>query len=365
MSQRFWSQMNQSTKKSINGFRRVSLITVVAVYFLILVGGIVRSTGSGMGCPDWPKCFGSVVPPTSVDQLPKNYQEIYLQKRIAKNERFVASLEKFGFKETANRIANDKSILIEEEFNAVKTWIEYINRLIGVAIGLLIVLTVWKSLSLWSVDKIIPLFSIASLVLVVFQAWIGSLVVSTNLLTWMITLHMVLALVLVAFLIYAYYRSERLLKDNVVKQPSIPSKIKVMLGAAIVLMVIQVVLGTQVREQIDQISSSLGNMLREEWVDRVGLNFLIHRSFSILILGTNLLYFFWIFKYTTRKSIVNIWSQALVLLVILEIVTGIGMAYYGIPAFLQPIHLLIGSLIVGLQFLLLLQIKDPIQLGLK
>lgn len=356
--------MNQSTKNNINSFRSVSVYTVVAVYFLILVGGIVRSTGSGMGCPDWPKCFGSVVPPLSVDQLPKNYQEIYLQKRIAKNERFVASLKMLGFSEAADRIANDKSILIEEEFNALKTWIEYVNRLIGVAIGLLIILTVWKSIALWKIDRVIPILSIASLVLVLFQGWIGSLVVSTNLLTWMISFHMILALVLVALLIYVYHRSERLLKSDFVKM-DVPEKVKWILIIGIFLMIVQVVIGTQVREQIDQISFSLGNMLREEWVDRVGFNFVIHRSFSILILGSNLLYLIWVFKYTLRKSQVNLWSQALILLVILEIVTGIGMAYFGIPAFLQPIHLLIGSLIIGVQFLLLLQIKDQKQFRLK
>jgi cytochrome c oxidase assembly protein subunit 15 len=53
------------------------------------------------------------------------------------------------------------------------------------------------------------------------------------------------------------------------------------------------------------------------------------------------------------------------MLVILEIITGIGMAYFGIPAFLQPLHLLIGSLIIGVQVLLLLQIRDHIQFRFK
>jgi heme a synthase len=340
--------MAQSTKNKVNSYRRLSGITVVAVYFLILVGGIVRSTGSGMGCPDWPKCFGSVIPPTSVNQLPVNYQEIYLEKRLAKNERFVATLSKLGFKETADQLANDKSIQIEEEFNATKTWIEYINRLIGVVIGLLILATLVKSFSLWSQDKWITITAFLSLVLVAFTGWIGSIVVSV---------HMLLALALVAVLLYSHRRAARLLATNQITSP-MPKKIFGLLLAASILMLIQVVLGTQVREGIDRVSFAMGNMLREEWVGKVGVVFLVHRSFSLVLLALHVLYFVWAFKFSTRHSPLSYWNQGLLLLLLLEIVSGMGMAYFGVPAYLQPVHLLFGSMILGVQFILMLQLKE-------
>lgn len=355
--------MNQSTKTIVNSFRRISTWTVIAVYFLILIGGIVRSTGSGMGCPDWPKCFGRIIPPTNIDQLPDDYQELYLQMRLAKNARFVATLEKLGFSEKANQIANDKSILVEEEFNATKTWIEYLNRLTGVLIGLLIILTVWKSFKLWKIDPVIAIYSVIALILVLFTGWVGSIVVSTNLLHWMITFHMLLALALVAVLLYVNHRSDRL-QFNHRMSVHVPAKVRYLLVLAAVLTLIQVVLGTQVREEIDQISFALGDLLREEWIARLGIDFVIHRSFSIVLLGVHLLYFYWAFKYSVRRSKVNLLSQLLMLVLLVEIVTGIAMAYFGIPAFLQPLHLLFGSLILGFQFLIILQLKDHVQFKL-
>lgn len=356
--------MKQKNLNNLNSFRRISLITVLAVYFLILVGGIVRSTGSGMGCPDWPKCFGSWVPPTSVNQLPSDYQEIYLRKRVEKNEKFVAQLDRLGFKNKAEEIRNDKSILIEEEFNPTKTWIEYINRLIGAVIGVLVLLTFIKSLSLWSLDKLIPVLAFFNLILVLFQAWIGSIVVSTNLLTWMITLHMVLALLIVCLLLYIHYRSYKLaypIKPMTEK----PKRLYSILLIAFLLMVIQIVLGTQVRETVDMIAFEYGNMLRGEWIENLGLEFLIHRSFSLLILGVHLLFIYKIYKYSLRHANVFKWSQLLLLVLFLEIMTGVGMAYFAIPAFLQPLHLLLGSLIIGIQFIILLQLSDQKKLNIE
>jgi cytochrome c oxidase assembly protein subunit 15 len=123
-------------------------------------------------------------------------------------------------------------------------------------------------------------------------------------------------------------------------------------------MLIQVVLGTQVREGIDRVSFAMGNLLREEWVGKVGLVFLVHRSFSLLLIAVHVVYFVWSFKFSLRASSVAFWNQALLVLLLLEIVSGMGMAYFSIPAFLQPVHLLFGSMILGVQFSLLLQLKE-------
>src|SRR5688572_22855558 len=119
----------------MRSFRRLTISTLVAVYLLILVGGIVRSTGSGMGCPDWPKCFGNWVPPTSVSELPVDYKDTYAAYRDKKNKRFAKYLAGFGMKETAEKLLNDPGVLKEADFNPTKTWIEYVNRVIGVIIG--------------------------------------------------------------------------------------------------------------------------------------------------------------------------------------------------------------------------------------
>lgn len=333
-------------------FRRFSAVTIIAVYLLILVGGIVRSTGSGMGCPDWPKCFGNWVPPTEVSQLPSDYKEVYAQQRAEKNEKFVRYLLALGFEEEAYQIQNDPSILVEEDFNVVKTWTEYVNRLIGAIIGILIFGTFVLSVRYWKTDKTIVVLSFLAFVLVGFQGWIGSIVVSTNLLQWMITVHMLLALLIVCLLIYVYYRSKRSVLSLKVEGAG---KLVVVIVICMIATLVQIVLGTQVREAIDIISEQ---MARTEWIENLGIRFKIHRSYSILLLAIHVYLARLLYIKNGGQLLLQRASGFLLLIVVVEAVSGAVMAYFGVPAFIQPLHLLLGTMITGLQYYLLLLIRN-------
>jgi len=328
--------LNQTATK---GFFKLCLTTLVAVYFLIAVGGIVRATGSGMGCPDWPKCFGSWVPPTTVEQLPEDYKESYAQYRDKKNQKFVRLLHSIGMDQTADQISNDKTILIEADFNPVKTWIEYLNRIVGVIIGLLIVLLFARSIKYRKSNPAIFWLALTTLVAVLFQGWFGSIVVSTNLTQWTITVHMFLAMVIVAILVY-------LLSISRDQQTQIETtgSVRWVLAVCAALLLIQTFLGTQVREAIDRLAGAS----RETWIGSLGAEFIIHRSFSwVIVLAHG--YLVWkLYKTSFAKTL----TTTLMVLILASVFSGIGMAYGGVPPFLQPIHLTLATVTFGLQLYL-------------
>jgi heme a synthase len=327
-------------------FYRLSLATLVAVYFLILVGGIVRSTGSGMGCPDWPKCFGSWVPPTSISQLPEDYKEIYSEQRHQKNIRFANYLRTLGFTETADKIVTDESIREEADFNPVKTWIEYVNRLIGAVIGLLIFAVLIYSLRFWNTHRTLTIVALLTFILVGFQGWIGSIVVSTNLTPWTITVHMFLALVIVALLVYLVHQA-----SQSQWQFKYVSGLYPWLIACIGIVLVQILLGTQVREALDQIVSQ--NVDRENWIESLGLAFIVHRSFSWVVLLVHAVVLIKLFRSGFNKR----FTLSVLLLILGTILSGTGMAYFSVPALLQPIHLVLAAITFGVEFLLVLQLN--------
>ncbi len=341
-----------NTSSKYKRFRRIGVLTVFAVYFLILVGGIVRSTGSGMGCPDWPKCFGSWIPPTNVNQLPEDYLEVYKQKRIEKNQKLGGYLESAGFEEIGAYIFSHPSQYIETEFNATKTWIEYLNRVVGVIIGILIFLTLLYSVPFLKTDPTVFYLSLISFILVGIEGWLGSIVVSTNLLPITITIHMALALVLVALLQYAVVRAG---ERNTETTIPFSNRLNVTIWAVLISTFWQILIGTQLREEVDIIAYTLGDARRAEWIENLGSSFYIHRSFSIVVLALHVYLAYLLYKLKNER--LNFWTHTMLVIVGLEIIFGIILSYFAMPPFFQPLHLTFAALLFGAQFMILIVYK--------
>jgi len=283
----------------------------------------VRSTGSGMGCPDWPKCFGSWIPPTQLSQLPPDYKTKFM--------------------------VQGKEIA---DFDAFKTWVEYLNRLLGVLIGFLIIITFIASFRFFNSGyRSVFLLSGSAFILVVLQGWLGAKVVSTDLAVSVITLHMFLAILILFVLILAFLKANQAYIEKINPQQLTTIAPWIVLAGSITL--IQIFLGTQVRQSIDEVSKSFAAAYRDKWIGQLGIEFYIHRSFSWLVMFSHLYVAYLIYK--IKSNLLNTpWLYNLVrfalICIVIEIVTGVWMAYGSVPAFLQPIHLFFAVLAVGIQF---------------
>lgn len=339
--------------KSENRFIRINFIAIVVTLLVILAGGIVRSTGSGMGCPDWPKCFDQYIPPTDVSQLPANYKEKYVEGRLKKNEKFAKYLESMGKAELADKIRKDKSITVPEEFNPAKTWVEYINRLAGAALGIFLLLTVIYSFAYKKAAKRIIILSVLNIFVVGYQAWLGSIVVSTNLTQWVVTVHMLLALVILAILIYTYNYAKQLHKDRSVIMYRI-AWLKGFLGFTIIVTILQIVLGTEVREAIDSIAKSLQFNNRESWVGKVGDMFSYHRDLAIFVGICNFVVYKMVIDRFSGKAWPLITANYIMVTLIVQVATGFLLSYLALPPYAQAIHILFSCLLFSLQYYLYL-----------
>jgi heme a synthase len=339
--------------KAETRFITLNLTTTIALFILILAGGVVRSSGSGMGCPDWPKCFDSYIPPTNISQLPIGYQNKYVVQRVKKNERFASLLSKMGYVDLAAKIRNDESINIPEEFNATKTYTEYINRLIGAFTGFFLLLTCFFARIYFKKQPKIFWFSLFNLVLVFFQAWLGSIVVSTNLLAWVITLHILVALLILAVSIYTYHSAKFKNLDNVA---CIPLKIGVKLLAILSLLItiFQITLGTTVRETVDFIVTTFPALTRSNWVAKIGGSLNYHRDLALLILILNAGLYLLVLQNFKRKSKIVKYLNITLILIVLQMLVGGVLSYLSLPPAAQALHILLASLLFGAQFYLVL-----------
>lgn len=318
-------------------------IALILVYLVIIAGALVRMTGSGMGCPDWPKCFGYYIPPTQETTLQwqpqRNFEKgqvIIVGKSLKVANNNFTTTTQFNAKNWENYTKHDYAT-----FNVAHTWIEYINRLFGALSGLAILIMTILSLWKWIQNKQITLLSILSVFLIVFQAWLGATVVYSVLSPVKITIHMVMALVIVGVLIYLLFISR---PDHI--KAKISAIYKNGLLFALVLTLIQVAIGTQVRQFVDETVDIVGYTAKQQWLASPKLDFYIHRSFSIIVFLLNV----WLWN-TNRKMKYGLRKQNWILgLICIEVITGIAMYYFDFPFLSQPLHLIIASLLFGVQF---------------
>lgn len=327
-------------------FVRLSWVTLISIYLVIIAGSFVRITGSGMGCPDWPKCFGQWVPPTNADGLPVDYKDIYSEKRYKKVLRFQKMLRSVGLQTEADKMdANMHQILVEETFNARKTWTEYINRLLGFVAGNLILLTFLVVLFRYRHRKLL-LTAGVNLIVLVFQAWFGSIVVATNLLPWTITIHLLLALLIVFLQLYIL----RLIAPSQQRNIPLSKSYFWIIVAIFVITFFQMFLGTQVREEIDFLRKS--GVARETWSELLSVAFLVHRSFSWIVLGV----MSWMMFKSFRVQSLRVFHWAYGIL-ILELFSGVFLNHLNMPALIQTIHLLLACILFGMLSLLVMRGK--------
>ena len=315
------------------------------IYLVVIAGSFVRISGSGMGCPDWPKCFGKWIPPTSAKELPANYKEIFLDKRTKKVEKFNRLLKAIGMKKTADKLNDDPDIDKEESFNARKTWVEYINRLIGFIGGNMLLFGFGWFLLNYRKSRLTWLAGLNCIVIGI-EAWFGSIVVATNLTPWTITIHLLLALLIIGIQIYIIHKI-----SPVQSKKLIADKMLLMLVIIVFLITFyQLFLGTQVRESIDELTKQ--GFGRASWTDKLGWPFYIHRSFSWLVLFA-LTYM--AIKNEKKYKIQLIRSAFLIL--IIELISGILLAYADMPGLVQTSHLIFASILFGILWMGVLRIK--------
>ena len=305
-------------------------IAFTLVFLVVLAGSIVRMTGSGMGCPDWPKCFGLLIPPTSESQITWAPDQFYSEGQMVIQDQILwqakvehtSSGDEFSQEFWEQYTKHDYA-----EFNAFHTWVEYINRLLGALSGIPILLLF--SLSLTS-RKVVPIIlSSGTLLTVLFVSWLGKLVVDGNLIPFSVTLHAVSALAVLAFLVgmMQYLSAEKF---------SVSRKVRVIIIASLALSCLQLVLGTQVREQVDILLEQ--GIARADIIESLPHWWKVHRTAVWPMILLHLLWAFPVFKIQGLRK----YGFIVLAILLTQTISGFLFLNLGMPALIQPLHILLG-----------------------
>ena len=293
-------------------FFRSALISTILSYLLIFVGGLVRVSGSGLGCPDWPKCFGRWIPPTSIEQIPAHI---------------------------------DPAI-----FNIVLAWIEYGNRMLGVIVGISIVVMTIIAIIYFRKNSKILYSSMLSLFLVGANGGLGAIVVSSLLNPFVVSLHMILALFLVSVLSYTTIESYKLTNSNQFTGIHLSSSVSISLIALWILIIVEILLGTGIRTNIELIAIDNPLLSKGELLNALESYKYLHSvlGFSLLFLSAYLSYLFKDDFFGLSKQLVYFIFG----MILFQIFLGELMIFFELPQLTRLFHTWGSSWLVGIIIIL-------------
>lgn len=293
----------------MRNFVRFSFISTLFTYLVIFTGGLVRVSGAGLGCPDWPRCFGRWLPPLSYNQLPEGFDPA--------------------------------------QVNLMLAWIEYLNRILGVILGILIAITAILAIKNFRKVPGVLVPSVLAGLLVAFLGWQGGQVVEQHLEPLLVSMHMVTALVVASLLIYATLRAYYFLNPDMASGNGRGRNTALWIGALWILAVVQVLLGTEMRAGLEIAAEQFPLASDLDLMATLGSIKYIHPVLGGIVA---LLTFFVGLRLLSLVRSGGLARQGIwlaMLLVVVQLALGLGLVSIGTPPFLQVFHLWIGALLVG------------------
>jgi cytochrome c oxidase assembly protein subunit 15 len=319
------------------GFQKLAIAALASVLVLMFVGATVRVSGSGMGCPDWPKCWGRLIPPTSAEQV--DFEALPIE----------------VFQRKAKWLGRDPAEVtpetLREIFNPRHVWTEFINRLTSLPVGFFAMAVLVASC--WQMRRRPWVFvcALASVIVIGINAWMGRNIIHSGLQPGVITTHLALAMGLLGLQMYVAWAGTSTPWRVAMQSPAAFRATRIAVAVLLCVIVLEGIGGAQVRELTDELSRQYKNAPRETWTDELESSwwYITHRSFSWVVLAATVTA--WGLTRRHRVGGAGLVEHAVFGIVLMQMVLGIIMAQIRIFAWVQVLHVGLAALLLALTWL--------------
>jgi cytochrome c oxidase assembly protein subunit 15 len=305
----------------MNFYKRLTLFATLLALIVVSFGAYTRLTDSGLGCPDWPGCYGTLTVPESIDQIEK-----------------------------AQAVYPDSPVEVE------KAWIEMIHRYIAGILGVMILVIAFMSIRLRDQINYSLKWPFFLLGLVIFQAALGMWTVTLLLKPAVVSSHLLGGMTVLGILTFLMHRNYGTHRENFVSN-RFERKI---IRFSLVLLFIQIALGGWTSTNYAALActdyptchgslipemdfSNAFTIFRELGVTSLGeplsLEALhaiqwVHRVGAIVLLG----YLLFVAYILRVNQGFNMWRNVLILVISLQFIIGIANLLLHLPIVLATLH---------------------------